>query len=106
MGSEQASRWRTADDAVELIRPGMTVGLGHVGAEPLALTAALWGQAGRLHDVTLVSGMLLTGYDFLGPQFEGRFRLKTWFMPGTLLSGAAREVSAEYLPLNWTQVAR
>lgn len=106
MAVEPCSRWRSPDDAVHLVKSGMTVGLGHVGAEPTSLTTALWRQAIRLHDVTLISGMLLTGYDFLTPAFEGRFRLKTWFMPGTLLSREARDVSAEYLPFNWTQTAR
>jgi acyl-CoA hydrolase len=100
------SKWRTAADAVDAIRSGMTVALGHVGAEPIVLTAALWERQQELRDITLLSGMMLTGYPFLRPGSEGAFRLKTWFMPGTLLSADARDVAAEYLPMNWTQTAR
>ncbi|GGC78018.1 acetyl-CoA hydrolase/transferase family protein [Chelatococcus reniformis] len=106
MSRTAASKWRSAADAVDAIASGMTVGLGHVGAEPTALTAALWERGRDLRDVTLLSGMMLTGYPFLKPETGDGFRLKTWFMPGTLLSAEAREVEAEYLPLNWTQTAR
>lgn len=99
------SKWRSVEDAVDVVKSGMTVGLGCIGAEPTELTTALWRRGADLKDVTILTGMLLTGYDFLTAN-PGAFRLKTWFMPGTLLSGAARDVRAEYMPLNWTQTAR
>ncbi|MEC7257760.1 MAG: hypothetical protein VXW58_08055, partial [Pseudomonadota bacterium] len=99
------SKWRSVADAVDLVSSGMTVGLGCIGAEPTALTAELWRRGGDLKDVTILTGMLLTGYDFL-TDHPGAFGLRTWFMPGTLLGGAAREVRADYMPLNWTQTAR
>ncbi len=99
------TEWRSAADAIDEVRSGMTVGIGHVGAEPVSLTAELWSRADRLRDVTLVAGMMLTGYPFLkGP--DSPFRLRTWFMPGTLMSGEMRDVVADYLPMNWTQTAR
>lgn len=100
------SKWRSVEDAVDVVTSGMTVGLGCIGAEPTDLTAALWQRGDRLTDVTILTGMLLTGYGFLTGENAGAFRLRTWFMPGTLLSGAARDVKADYLPLNWTQTAR
>ena len=36
----------------------------------------------------------------------GAFRLRTWFMPGTLLGGTMRDIAAEFLPLSWTQTMR
>ncbi|MFG1347764.1 acetyl-CoA hydrolase/transferase C-terminal domain-containing protein [Xanthobacter autotrophicus DSM 431] len=98
-------KWRSAADAVDIVESGSVVALGHLGAEPVTLTQELWTRAYRLRDVTLLSGMMVTGYGFLGIP-NNPFRLKTWFMPGTLMSGSMREVVAEYLPLNWTQTAR
>jgi acyl-CoA hydrolase len=49
--------------------------------------------------------MMVTGYPFLKDP-DSPFRLKTWFMPGTLMSGDMRDVKADYLPFGWTQAAR
>lgn len=99
------SKWRSAADAIDLVTSGSTVALGHLGVEPITLTAELWSRADRLRDVTLLSGMMVTGYPFLRDP-DGPFRLKTWFMPGTLLSGDMRDVRADYLPFGWAQTAR
>jgi len=96
---------RTVEDAIDEVKSGMTVGIGHLGAEPLTLTEALWHRAERLQDVTLVAGMMVSGYPFLKDP-DSPFRLRTWFMPGTLMSGDMRDVRADYLPMNWTQSAR
>jgi 4-hydroxybutyrate CoA-transferase len=101
-----ASKWRDAAGAADAIKSGMMVGVAHVGVEPLSLTAALWARGRELENVTILSGMMLTGYGFLSPEAGGAFRLRTWFMPGTLLSGDTRDIAADYLPMNWTQTAR
>lgn len=98
-------KWRSAADAIDAVKSGMTVGIGHLGAEPLTLTQELWARADRLRDVTLVAGMMVTGYPFLKDP-DSPFRLRTWFMPGTLMSGEMRDVAADYLPMSWTQAAR
>lgn len=99
------SKWRSAADAIDLVASGSTVAIGHVGVEPVTLTAELWSRASDLRDVQLLSGMMLTGYPFLRAP-DSPFRLNTWFMPGTLMSGDMRDVDAEFLPMGWTQVAR
>jgi len=96
----------TPDEAVARIASGTTVAVGSLSAEPVALTAALWRRAGELRDVTILAGLMLTGYPFLRPEMAGAFRLRTWFMPATLIGGATREIAAEYLPLSWAQTAR
>lgn len=104
--SRPSDKWLSAQDAVSAIRPGMTVALGHVGVEPLSLTAALWERGPELRDVTLLAGMMLTGYPFLKDErLREAFRLKTWFMPGSLL-GPSANVAADYLPFDWMQTAR
>ena len=96
----------TAADALVQVRSGMTIAFPHLSAEPLALTEALWKRAIELEDLTVYSGMLLSGYGFLKGPAAKHLRFKTWFMPGTLLRKSAADVKADYLPLTWSQTAR
>lgn len=97
--------WCDANDAIDTISSDSVIGVGHVGAEPLDLTRTLWARSSSLRNVTLLTGMMVSGYPFLNDP-EGPFRLRTWFMPGTLMSGSMRDVRADYLPMDWTQTAR
>ncbi len=106
MTAVAASKTRSAADAVDAIGSGMVVATGSLSSEPLSLTGALWDRADRLRDVTVVSGMMLTGYPFLAQDKKAAFRLRTWFMPGTLLGGAAKSIEADFLPLTWAQTVR
>ncbi|MCJ1961598.1 acetyl-CoA hydrolase/transferase family protein [Novosphingobium mangrovi (ex Hu et al. 2023)] len=96
----------TAREALAHVESGMTVAFPHLSAEPQALTRALWARAEALDEITVYSGMLLSGYDFLKGPAAGKIRFKTWFMPGTLLRKTAADVKAEYLPLTWAQTGR
>lgn len=96
----------SAADALARVESGMTIAFPHLSAEPLALTEALWSRAEQLSDLTVYSGMLLSGYDFLKGPAASNIHFKTWFMPGTLLRSSAADVEAEYLPLTWAQTAR
>lgn len=96
----------TAAEAVSRIESGMSVAFPHLSAEPTVLTEALWQRAENLSDLTVYSGMLLSGYGFLKSAAAKNIRFKTWFMPGTLLRKTASDVKAEYLPLTWAQTAR
>ncbi|CUH81359.1 acetyl-CoA hydrolase/transferase family protein [Tropicibacter naphthalenivorans] len=84
----------------------MTVAFPHLSAEPTVVTAALWERAADLTDLTVISGMLLSGYKFLSMPCARNLRFKTWFLPGTLLRKTAPDVQAEYLPLTWARTAR
>jgi len=96
----------SAAEAVAYIDSGMSVAFPHLSAEPTALTEALWRRAEALSEVTVYSGMLLSGYGFLKGPAAANITFKTWFMPGTLLRKTASDVKAEYLPLTWAQTAR
>lgn len=100
------TRWMTAAEAVSRIESGMSVAFPHLSAEPTVLTAALWDRAADLSDLTVISGMLLSGYKFLSMPCAANIRFKTWFLPGTLLRKTAPDVKAEYLPMTWAQTAR
>ncbi len=84
----------------------MSVAFPHLSAEPGVLTEALWKRAEHLNDITVTSGMLLSGYKFLSAPCARNIRFKTWFLPGTLLRKTAPDVKADYLPLTWAQTAR
>lgn len=96
----------SAAEAVTHVKSGMTVAFPHLSAEPTALTAALWDYAADVEDITVITGMLLSGYKFLSMPCAKNIRFKTWFLPGTLLRKTAGDVTAEYLPLTWAQTAR
>lgn len=102
----KATQSMSADEAIAHVESGMSVAFPHLSAEPTALTAALWERAAGLEDVTVTSGMLLSGYKFLSMPAAKNIRFKTWFLPGTLLRKTAGNVTAEYLPLTWAQTAR
>lgn len=102
----KSPQWMSAEDAIAKVQSGMSVAFPHLSAEPGALTEALWSRAEGLTDLTVVSGMLLTGYGFLSAPCAKNITFKTWFLPGTLLRKTAPDVKAEYLPLTWAQTAR
>lgn len=106
MHATKTPRWMTAEQAVGLIEDGMSVAFPHLSCEPVALTTALWKRAADVTDLTVYSGMLLSGYQFLNMPAAKHIRFKTWFMPGTLLRKTAQDVKAEYLPLTYAQTAR
>jgi acyl-CoA hydrolase len=105
MTTAREPRICTAEVAATLVSSGQTVAVAQLGAEPVTITAALWARAGELSDVTIVTGMMVTGYPFLKLP-ASPFRLRTWFMPGALLGQSFRDISADYMPLTWAQTAR
>ena len=98
--------WMRAEEALARVESGMSVAFPQLSAEPGLLTEALWRRAETVTDLTVVSGMLLTGYKFLTAPCAQNIRFKTWLLPGTLLRKTAADVTAEYLPLTWAQTAR
>ena len=99
-------KWMDAEAALAHVTDGMSVAFPHLSAEPEVLTKALWRRAEHLADITVTSGMLLSGYKFLSAPCAKNIRFKTWFLPGTLLRKTAPDVKADYLPLTWAQTAR
>jgi 4-hydroxybutyrate CoA-transferase len=91
-----------SDSADELVlrhvRPGDTVLLGSGAGEPCCLQAALVRNADRLPGLTLVGGLQLGDYDFLGPVLDGTWRYRTWHvMPP--VRRAVRDGLVDFLPV-------
>lgn len=93
----------TAADAVAGIPPGARIVIQSGAAEPSELTRALVDAAAGLGAAELTGGVLLGGYGVLTAA-DSRVRVRTWFPPGTLLSGSCGFDRLEYLPLTWAQV--
>jgi 4-hydroxybutyrate CoA-transferase len=96
----------TADEALSIVQPGMTVAAGSLSAEPVVLLEALARRCEHVSPVTLLSGMLLDGYRALSPYLGRDIRLTTWFMPQTLLGDVGLGPNVDFLPLTWVQTYR
>ncbi len=103
--TSSAKKWRSAADAIAAITSGMCIAIETTSAEPLVLTEALWERASGLKDLTVVSGLLMN-YAFMQSQASENIRLRTWFMPGTLLKKSATPFEAEFLPLTSVQAVK
>ncbi|SHN39678.1 acetyl-CoA hydrolase/transferase family protein [Cryptosporangium aurantiacum] len=96
----------TPDEALSVVRPGMTVACGSLSAEPVVLLEALARRVADAGPVTLLSGMLLDGYQALTPHLGNELKLITWFMPQTLLGDVGLGPNVDFLPLTWVQTYR
>lgn len=87
-------------DAVGRLRPGQRVLLPPGCAEPAAFIEELCRQADRLAPLTLMGGLLLGDYPFLGPEHARHFQWVTWqLMPAASAAwerGQCRLVPARY----------
>lgn len=91
-----------AREALAFIKGGETIVLSNAASEPKELMAALIEKAREVGNLTLLSGMLVSGYDFLRNPIEG-LTYKTWFMPNTLLRSPIASDRLSFLPMSWTQ---
>lgn len=99
------SKWRSAADAVAAISSGMNIAIETTSAEPLILTDAFWARACELKNLTVIGGLLMN-YDVIESQAHDSLRLRTWFMPGTLLRKSGKAFDAEFMPLTSVQAVR
>ena len=106
MRAKRNPEWCSADAAMARVGSGMTVACTSLSAEPIVLTSALWRRARELDGITLLTGMMVSGYPFLKDDMRGKVKLRTWFMPGTLLKGLSKKLDAEFLPLTWCQATK
>ena len=101
-----APRPVTADEALSVVQPGMTVASGSLSSEPTVLLEALAKRCAEVGPITLLSGMLLDGYTALAPYLGNEIRLVTWFMPQALLGDVELGPNVDFLPMTWTQTYR
>ena len=64
----------SAAEAIQLVRSGNVVSIGHAVGEPTALVDALVANADQLHDVELLHMVLMGKGEYLTERMQGHFR--------------------------------
>jgi len=90
---------RSLAEAVALLRPGMRVLLPPGCGEPAALVGEICRQADRLHDLTLLFGIVLDDHAFARPE-HAALRAATWHM-STRLEDARRRGRVQFVPIRY-----
>ncbi len=81
--NEYKSKLTTAEKAVELIKSGNRVVIGHACAEPSYLVDAMVANAESYHDVEIVHMVAMGKAGYAQPGMESHFRHNALFVGGT-----------------------
>lgn len=100
-----AAKCCTAEQAVELLRPGRRVFVGSGAAEPAALVEAMVRGAPHLHDNEIVHLLTLGPAPYVAPAQGGRFR-HTAFFVGPNVRDAVQEGRADFMPVFLSEIPR
>ncbi len=87
----------TAQEAVQHIKSGDRVILGHACGEPQALTRALVNRANELENVEIIHRVAMGESAYLQPQMQGQFKLNSLFASAPTRK-AISEGRADYTP--------
>lgn len=96
-------KYKTAAEAVQLIRSGQRVFIHGSAATPIHLVKAMQGRHAELEDVELVSITMLGELDFMREEFQ-----KSFFMNSLFVSASVRDVvnqgRGDYVPVFLSQI--
>lgn len=95
--NEYKSKLTTAEKAVELIKSGNRVVIGHACAEPSYLVDAMVANAESYHDVEIVHMVAMGKAGYAQPGMESHFRHNALFVGGTTRKAVA-EGRGDYTP--------
>ena len=87
----------SAAEAIQLVRSGNVVSIGHAVGEPTALFDALVANADQLHDVELLHMVLMGKGEYLTERMQGHFRHNSLFVGGAA-RGAVEQGRADFTP--------
>ena len=87
--NEYKSKLTTAEKAVELIKSGNRVVIGHACAEPSYLVDAMVANAESYHDVEIVHMVAMGKAGYAQPGMESHFRHNALFVGGTTRKAVA-----------------
>jgi 4-hydroxybutyrate CoA-transferase len=96
-------RWVTPAEAVQAVQSGDTVVLSHACGEPRVLPGALVQRAGELHDVKVVSVLVLGDAPYCRPEYAGSFRHISLFA-GARVRDTVNGGRADFMPCFFGQV--
>lgn len=77
------SKIRTAEEAMQVVKPGDRVVFAHAAGESQILSNALVGRADELHDVEIVHMVALGPAEYCKPEMKKHFRHNSLFVGGT-----------------------
>ncbi|MBS1875631.1 MAG: acetyl-CoA hydrolase/transferase family protein [Acidobacteria bacterium] len=97
------NRLTTAEDAVELVRPGDRVYIHEGCGTPLPIIEALLRRAPKLWNVELVHMLTFGSADYTRPEYEGHFRHNGLFLGGNT-RGAVQDGRADYTPIFLSEI--
>src|SRR5262249_16059249 len=101
--SDYHSRITTADEAVEVVRPGHRVWL-HAGCStPQTLIEALLRRAPELRNVEIIHMLTFGRADYTRAEYAGRFRHNGLFLGGNV-RGAVAAGRADYTPISLSDI--
>ena len=101
--NEYKSKLTTAEKAVELIKSGNRVVIGHACAEPSYLVDAMVANAESYHDVEIVHMVAMGKAGYAQPGMESHFRHNALFVGGTTRKAVA-EGRGDYASMHQTQI--
>jgi 4-hydroxybutyrate CoA-transferase len=93
----------TADEALLVVRSGMTVYIHNGCAEPVDLVQALTRRGPELRDVTVLHMATMGIADYSLPEYEGHFRHNALFIGGNVRT-AVQEGRADYTPIFLSEI--
>jgi acyl-CoA hydrolase len=92
------SKVKTAEEAVQVIKPGDRVLIHQGCSEPETLVRAMLGRAPELRDVEIVHMATMGTADYTRPEYEGIFRHAGFFL-GSNVRAAVQAGRADYIPI-------
>ncbi|MEI7613644.1 MAG: acetyl-CoA hydrolase/transferase C-terminal domain-containing protein [Betaproteobacteria bacterium] len=95
----------TAEQAVQCVKSGNRVVLGHACSEPSALVGALVARADELRDVEIVHMVAMGQAKYTLPEMEKSFRHNALFVGGSTRK-AVEEKRADYTPCFFSEIPR
>jgi acyl-CoA hydrolase/RimJ/RimL family protein N-acetyltransferase len=98
-----AEKIRSAEDAMERVRPGNRVFIGSACGEPQRLVDAMTKAGGRLEDTEVVQVLTLGVAPYAERKYAAAFRANAFFI-GNSTRDAVNEARADYTPVFLSQV--
>jgi 4-hydroxybutyrate CoA-transferase len=103
--TEYARRLVTAGDALECVKSGDRVVLGHACGEPLALVDALVARAGELRGVEINHMVAMGKGEYCRPECAEAFFHKSLFV-GASTREAVRDGRGDYVPVFFSEIPK
>lgn len=103
--NEYDSKLKTSSEAVEYIKSGNRVVIGHACGEPLVLVDAMVDSKEQYENVEIVHMVAMGKGEYTGPEMSKHFKHNALFVGGSTRK-AVNEGRADYTPCFFTEIPR